>query len=130
MVNRFAKFVLASTLVIMAAPAYASTAVQIFACQEGDDADEDRIEAAASAWLKAARTMKGGENMQATIYYPTAANMLNDGDLLFMITTPSHAEWGAFWDGYKDSPAEDVDFANRDLVFCPDSNLFEAVKVE
>ena len=120
---------LASILMVIAAPAYSATAVQIFACEEGEEASEEKIEAAAANWLKAARTMKGGANMQASIFYPVAAN-LKTGDLLFMISAPSNAEWGAFWDGYKDSAAEKADAESRDVIICPDSNLFEAVKVE
>jgi outer membrane protein OmpA-like peptidoglycan-associated protein len=105
-----------------------ASAAHIFACEEGDNASEEAIEAAAAKWLKAARSMKGGANMQARIYYPSAAN-LKGGDLLFIITAPSHAQWGLFWDNYKDSPAEKADMENRDVVICPSSNLFETVDV-
>ena len=124
----FLSFIIVSMLTFMAVPAHASTAVQIFACEEGENASEEKIEELASKWLKAAKTMKGGANLQAFIYYPSAANM-KTGDLLFMVQAPSHAEWGQFWDGYKDSPAEKADAESRDIVLCPDSNLFEVVKV-
>jgi hypothetical protein len=122
-------FVLISMLMIMAGPAYSSTAAHIFKCEEGKDATEEKIEAAASEWLKAARSMKGGAKFDAYIYYPSAANLQN-GDLLFVVVAPSHAAWGTFWDNYKDSPAEKADAANRADVVCPDSNLFEVVKVK
>jgi len=125
----FLRLTLVAMMTLFAGSAYASGVAHVFACEEGDDADEEKIEAAASKWLKAARSMKGGANLQATIYYPSAAN-LNTGDLLFVVTAPSHAEWGMFWDGYKDSPAEAADMASPDVVVCPSSNLFETVKVE
>ena len=129
MIKLAASFVLISMLMIMAGPAYSSTAAHVFRCEEGKDATEEKIEAAASEWLKAARSMKGGAKFDAYIYYPSAANLAN-GDLLFVVVAPSHADWGAFWDNYKDSPAEKADAGNRADVVCPDSNLFEVVKVE
>ena len=56
---------LVSMLMIVAAPAYSSVAVHIFNCELGDAASEDQIAAAASKWLAAARTMKGGEQFDA-----------------------------------------------------------------
>ena len=129
MIKLAASFVLISMLMIMAGPAYSSTAAHVFRCEEGKDATEEKIEAAASEWLKAARSMKGGAKFDAYIYYPSAANLAN-GDLLFVVVAPSHADWGTFWDNYKDSPAEKADAANRADVVCPDSNLFEVVKVK
>jgi hypothetical protein len=123
------RLMLASMLAFVAAPAFAASAVQIFRCSEGDNADEEKIEAAASKWLKGARTMKGGANMKVHILYPSAAN-LAEGDLLIVLTAPSHADWGAFWDSYKDSPAEKADMESRDVIICPDSNLFELVSIE
>ena len=123
------RFVLFSMLMIMASPAYSSSAAHIFKCEEGKDASEEKIEAAASEWLKAARSMKGGAKFDAYIYYPSAANLAN-GDLLFVVVAPSHADWGTFWDNYKDSPAEKADAANRADVVCPSSNLFEISKVK
>ncbi len=127
--NILIKSLLFSTLIAFTGPAYSSTAVHIFRCQEGPDATEEKIEAQAASWLKAARSMKGGANIKARILYPSAAN-LKDGDLLFIFETPSHAEWGEFWDNYKDSAAERADAENRGIVSCPDSNLFEAVEIK
>ncbi len=129
MIKLAKSFVLISMLIIMSGPAYSSTAAHIFKCEEGKDATEEKIEAAASEWLKAARSMKGGAKFDAYIYYPSVANLQN-GDLLFVVVAPSHADWGTFWDNYKDSPAEKVDAASRADVVCPDSNLFEVVKVK
>lgn len=125
----FLSFIIVLMLTVMAAPVYASPAVQIFACEEGENATEEKMEELASKWLKAARSMKGGENLRAFIYYPSVAN-LKGGDLLFMVMAPSHAEWGQFWDGYKDSPAEKADAEARGIVICPDSNLFEVVEIK
>ena len=124
------QLVVFSMLTIMASSAsYAATAVHIFRCAELEGASEEKIEELASKWLKAAKSMKGGEDIQAFVYYPLAANIA-EGDLFFMIVAPSAAKWGEFWDGYKDSPAEAVDAETAGVVSCPDSNLFEGIRIE
>jgi hypothetical protein len=114
----------------MAASVHAAPVAQTFLCEEVGDVGEEEIEAAASKWLAAARTMKGGANLQAFIHYPIAVRMRGHGDFLFVVTAPSAEEWGVFWGGYKDSPAEKVDEKNNKLGACPDSALWEIVKVK
>jgi hypothetical protein len=121
---------LGSMLMIGAAPAYSAEAVHVYWCEEGDNVTEEQIEALASRWLKAAKTMKGGEQLKAYLYYPIAAKLPGKTDLFFLVVAPSAAAWGAFWDGYKNSPAEKVDMDNRDLVICTDSALMESVEVK
>ena len=119
-----------SMLMIVAAPAYSAETVHIFWCEEGPDATEEKVEALASNWLKAAKTMKGGEQLKAYVYYPIAAKLPGNTDLLFLVVAPSAAAWGTFWDSYKDSAAERADMANRDVITCTDSALMESVEVK
>ena len=121
---------LASMLMIGAAPVYSAEVAHFFYCQEGVDATEEKLEAAASSWLKAAKTMKGGDQFKAYVYYPLAAKMPGNTDLFFVVVAPSPEAWGVFWNGYKNSPAEKVDMENRTLVVCPDSALMESVPVK
>ena len=50
---------LLSVFMVAAAPAFAGQAVHVFACEVQDEVTEEKMEAAASAWLKAAKTMNG-----------------------------------------------------------------------
>ncbi|MBW1788429.1 MAG: hypothetical protein JRK53_17705 [Deltaproteobacteria bacterium] len=70
-----------SMLMIVAAPAYSAETVHVFWCEEGPDATEESIEALASNWLKAAKTMKGGAQLKAYVYYPIAAKLPGNTDL-------------------------------------------------
>lgn len=115
---------------VFTAPVQATQAMQTFACEEGDGASEEKLEEAASNWLKAAKTMKGGENFKVSIQYPIVAKMPGNIDFLIILIAPSFAEWGTFWDGYKDSPAEMVDEEFAGVAICPDSALWEAVAVK
>jgi hypothetical protein len=110
------------------APAFAAQAVQIFACEVNDEVTEEVLEANASKWLAAAKTVKGGENLRAFLHHPVAAKMDN-GDVMFVIVAPSIAEWGLFWDNYKNSAPDKLDQANPEVA-CPDSFLFEAVEIK
>ena len=50
-------------------------------------------------------------------------------DVWFVVVAPSFEEWGKFWDNYANSPAAEVDQRNEKVV-CPDSALWESVKIK
>ncbi len=129
----FTRSILVSLLLIIAAPAYSASGlltIQIFNCTFNDDATPDQVMAVASAFLKAAKGMKGGKNMDAYIRFPVAEGTDGEGDFRFVIATPSFAEWGAFTDAYEGSAAAKVDEEFNNLADCPDSTLWEGLKVQ
>ena len=129
----FTRSILVSLLLIIAAPAYSAPglqAIQIFNCTFNDDATAVQVMEVASAWLKAAKGMKGGENMDAGIRFPVAEGTGGEGDFRFVITTPSFEEWGAFTDAYEGSAAAKVDEEFENRADCPDSTLWEGLKVQ
>jgi hypothetical protein len=122
--------VLVLVLMVAAAPAYSAQATQVWSCEEEDEATEADLRAAAAEWLKAAKTMKGGENMEVTLFFPVAVDKTGEIDFLFVISAPSFAEWGLFWDGYDGSPASKVDQGSNSKAICPDSALWETVEIK
>jgi len=129
----FTRSVLVSLSLIITAPAYSASdlqAIQIFHCNFNDDATPAKVMVVASAWLKAAKGMKGGKNMDAYIRFPVAEGTGGDGDFRFVITTPSFEEWGAFTDAYEGSAASKVDENFNNLADCPDSTLWEGLKIQ
>ena len=119
-----------AVMLIVAAPAYSTRVSQVFSCEMEDDATEDQVNAGAAKWLKAAKGMKGGANLEAWVYYPVAVNDMGDNDLLFIVVAPSFEEWGVFWDNYEGSPAAKIDKENLEIVACPDSALWESIPVK
>lgn len=117
-------------LLIAVVPANATRVSQVFRCEQDDDATEKQINALAKEWVQAARTMKGGENIEAWVYYPVAVNDMGESDLLFIVVAPSFEEWGVFWDNYEGSAAAKVDGKSQDLFICPDSALWESVPAQ
>ena len=112
------------------APLGAGKAVQIWRCELVDDGTEEQVMKGAQDWLAAARTMKGGENLNLYVNFPVAVNATGQIDLLLVLAAPSFEEWGEFWDGYGDSPAAKVEEASEEFVVCPDSVLWESFEVK
>jgi hypothetical protein len=123
--------VVMSVMMIGAAPAFSSQATHIFSCEQDDDASEDDLRAEAREWLAAARKMKGGAQLEVYLYFPVAVNALRESDFFFVVVAPSFEQWGVFWDGYRNSPAEAADKKSAGTeTACPNSGLWESEKVE
>ena len=128
--NTIVRLMLVFILIIAVAPAYAAEATQMWKCELDDEATEQEVIAMAGEWLKAARTIKGGERLEAHVYFPVAVNAIGEADVWFVVTAPSFEEWGKFWDNYAGSPAAEVDKRNQEKVVCPDSALWESIKIK
>ena len=121
------RLTLAAFLMVLAFPAYSGMAVQMWKCGMEEGVTEEDLEAKAKAWLAEARKVDGGENIEAYVLFPVAVNAVGETDFMYVITTPTFAEWGKFWDVYPDSAAADLEGGG---TFCPDSVVWESVKVE
>jgi hypothetical protein len=117
-------------MIIVAAPAYAAEATQMWKCEMHDDTTEEEVIAMAREWVKAAKKIKGGERIEASVYFPVAVNAIGEMDVFFIVTAPSFEEWGKFWDNYGGSEAAGLEKQQNEKVVCPDSALWESIKVE
>jgi hypothetical protein len=122
--------VIVAVLVFGAVPAYSAEVAQMWKCEMDDAVTEDQVEEHASKWLAAAKKLPGGENLQAYVLFPIAVNATGEMDLMLVIVAPSFEEWGKFWDAYNDSDAADIEEDAQEMIVCPDSVLWEKVKVE
>ncbi len=129
MIKTIVQLVLISTFAMGAAPAHSAEAWQAFDCELVDGKTDADVIDTAKKWLKAARTMKGGEELQVRIHFPMAAASWKS-DFLIFLKAPSFAAWGTLWDGYEGSPAHKVDEENPEITNCPNSELFEGVAIE
>jgi hypothetical protein len=129
--NRILQWMTVVVMMIAVAPAFAGgKATQMWRCELHDDATEEQVVQAAEKWLAAAKTMKGGANLEAYVFFPVAVSNMGQSDIIFAISAPTFAEWGEFWDGYKGSAAAKLDIANKDAIVPTDSGLWEAIKVK
>lgn len=129
MLNTVKRFMIVATLLVFAVPVYSGSATQIFLCEQVGDTTDEQVDEIASAWLKAAKGMKGGENLQGYLRFPVAANV-GEHDFAFVLITPSFAEWGAFTDAYEGSPAEEIDKKFDEMADCGKSTLWESFPVK
>ena len=108
---------------LVASPAY-SEAIQIFNCQYEGDATEDDVFEMAGKWLKAAKSVKGGENLQIGVRFPVAASV-DDIDFKFVVVLPNFSEWGAFTDAYDLSKLQEIDDELFKVADCNDASMWE-----
>ena len=128
--NKTVRLMLVLVLVFVAAPAFSGEATQMWRCEMDDDATEAAVQAGAQEWLKAAKKLNGGENLEAYVYFPVAVNATGEMDVMFVLVAPSFEEWGKFWDAYEGSEAAKIENQNNEMIVCPDSVLWESIKVE
>jgi len=119
----------ASVMFLFTAPAYADSIVQLWSCKINDGKTEDDLVAASSAWLKAAKTNEGGEDIEAFLDFPIAADY-GDDDFTFVLVVADTKVWGAFNHDYFDSPAGEAEEAWGEVATCSASSLWASVKVE
>jgi hypothetical protein len=123
------RFLLITLLMIFAAPAY-SDAIQLFNCELHENATTDDVYGMAAKWLKVAKTLKGGENLKVYIRHPVAASS-DDIDFIFVLSTPTFAEWGEFTDAYEGSDAiTAADDEFEMIADCADSSVWEGDQIK
>ena len=113
---------LTGSLLALAVPAFASMATQIWHCEMHDDATEEQFLEHTAEWVAAARKLPGGEKMKLSVQFPVAAQPVGDTDVLIIMTLPTFADWGKFWDAYPDSDAAQLEERSMD---CPSSAVWE-----
>ena len=116
-----------SIFLMMAAPAFAGSIVSVYNCQQSDDASEDDVINTAESWLKEAKKVKGGENLEVRVMFPVAA-VMNDNDFMFVVISPSFTEWGVFMENYEGASEAKDSKTYADIVQCDDSALWESFK--
>ncbi|MFA9435282.1 MAG: hypothetical protein ACERKR_11450 [Deltaproteobacteria bacterium] len=124
------RLMLISMLMIGVVSAYSAECVNVWRCEVDDDATEAEVEALASKWLKAAKKVKGGERLEAYVYWPVATGDMGETDCLFVVMAPSFEEWGRFWDNYASSEAAEIEVMGEEKVISPQSALWEVVKIK
>jgi len=127
--KKFMLLMLTSMLMMVAAPAWSAAVLHAIQCEQEDELSDEKVEAISAEWLKAAKTIKGGENLKLRLQFPIAAKM-GEVDVVMLIVSPSFTEWGAFMDNYPGSAAEAVDEKYAEELDCGNGTLWESVLIE
>ncbi len=118
-----------ATFAFGATPAFSDQVFEAMQCKLMGDNTEDDVIAGAQKWLAAARTMKGGEDLKLSIHFPVAGGH-PDSDFVFVLRAPDFETWGRFWDGYPDSPADELDGKATSITECASGRLYGGVEIK
>jgi len=122
------KTILASLMLILFGVANADV-VQVWQCNLHDGKTEADIMKVSSAWLAAAKSMKGGDKIKVFHDFPLVANA-GDGGFGFIMIVPNVETWGIFTGGYENSAAAKADVSWGEVATCKGSNLWNSVPVK
>jgi hypothetical protein len=120
----------ASAAATFSAPVAANEFDHVWSCQLKPGKTLDEARAVARTWIAAARSMRNGERLRVSIRYPIIVTESEDR-FDFVVTAPSLAVWGAFYDTYDDgTPVADADLKFADVASCSGSTMWESIGVE
>jgi len=125
----FMRLMFVSILMMVTGPAWSDSALHALTCEQDEETTDDQVETIAAEWFKAAKTVKGGENLEFHLNFPVAAKT-GEVDVAMILIAPSFAEWGTFMDNYPGSAAEAIDEKYEDDLDCGNGTLWESVKIE
>ena len=114
------------------ATAYSDSVLHIWSCKLNDEKTEDDLMKVSSAWLKVAKGMDGGADIEVFVDYAIFSNTPDseDGSFSFVLMTPDLKSWGTLFNDYPDSPLAKADEVWGEVADCSDSSLLSSVKVE
>ena len=120
----------ASVMLLFTASAFADSVVHIWTCELNDGKTGDDAVAVSSAWLKVAKSMEGGEDLEVYLEYPIAAPA-RDGSFNFVLIVADEKTWG-IWFGADDpdSAMQDANTAWSEVAACSGSSLWFSVEIE
>jgi len=120
----------ASVMLLFTASAFADSVVHIWTCELNDSKTGADAEAASSAWLKVAKSMEGGEDLEVYLEYPIAANV-GDGSFNFVLIAADERTWGVWYGSADpDSAMQDANTAWSEVAACSGSSLWFSVEIE
>ena len=116
-------------MLLFAESAFADSVVQVWTCTLRDGKTGEELIAVSEAWLKAAKTMDGGAELQGFLEFPLAATA-GSGGFNFVLVAADAKTWGLFNNDYQDSPAADADEAWNEVAECSASSLWDSIDLE
>ena len=128
MKKRLAALQTTFVMFLFIAPAFGDTIVHTWTCKLHDGKSMNDMVEASSAWLKVAKSVKGGEDLKLFLEFPIVANTV-DGTFNFVVVGdevgPMEITWSLDSDILED--AEDVWW---EFAACSSSSLWQSVEIE
>lgn len=119
----------ASMAFLLTFPVYADSIVHLYSCKLHDGKTRADVERVSADWLKAAKSMEGGTDIEVSHEFPLAADPGERG-FTWVAVYPDAKTWGLFNNNYADSPAARADDAWEKVAICSGSSLWESVDIK
>jgi len=120
----------ASILLLFSAAASADSVLHIWECELNDGKTSQDAVDASSAWLKVAKSLEGGEDLEVFVDFRIAADV-GDDNFNFVLAAADEKTWGT-WYG-ADDPDGAMEAANvawAEVAACSASSLWFSVEIE
>ena len=117
------------TALALSPVASADSIIESWNCTLKEGKTFEELVAVSSQWLKAARTMSGGDQTKVNLMVPMVPND-GTGKFQFVAVVPDTSVWGAFNKDYVGSPAAKVDEAWSLVADCSSNSLWASVEIE
>ena len=127
--KKFILLMFISMFLMVAGPAWSAEVLHVLTCQQDDETSDAKVEAISAEWIKAVKTIKGGENLRLRLQFPVAAKV-GEVDFAMIMVSPSFSEWGEFMDNYPGYAAEAVDEKYVDDLDCGNGTLWESIEIK
>ena len=119
----------ASVMFFFTASAFADV-LHIWTCELNDGKTFADAEDVSSAWLKVAKSMEGGEDLEVFLDFPFAANV-GDGSFNFVLVAADAKTWGVWFNNADpDSPIVEANATWAEVAACSGSSLWNSVEIE
>jgi hypothetical protein len=130
MKKRLIALLTASVMMLFTASAFADSVVHLWTCELNDGKTGEDVVAASSAWLKAAKSVEGGEELEVYVEFRIAANV-GDDSFNFVLIAADEKTWGTWYGGSDPSSAmEEANAAWSEVAACSGSSLWFSVEIE
>jgi len=112
------------------APAFANNVIQIWVCELHEGKTGADAVDVSEMWLKAARSIAGGEDLDVLLRLPIAANAADDS-FRFVLIAPDASSWGTWFE----NSSTDVSLAEanetwNEVASCSSSSMWAGVPIE
>ena len=130
MKKRLVALLTTTVMLLFTTSAFADSVVHSWACELNDGQTREDVVAASSAWLKAAKSAEGGEDLKLFVDFRIAANV-GDDNFNFVLVAADEKTWGT-WYGAPDPDGVGAvaNAAWSAVASCSSSSLWSSVEIE
>ena len=114
---------------LFAAPVFANNIIQIWDCELHDGKSGADAVDVSESWLKVARSIAGGEDLNVILRMPIAANATDDS-FRFVLIAPDAKSWGTWFENSSTNfSLADANETWNEVASCSSSSMWAGVPI-